>query len=301
MRNHLIDKITEIAGTDHRIMMLNGDLGFSVLESFQEKFPDRYVNVGIAEQNMAAVAAGLALEGNMVFTYSIGNFPTLRCIEQIRNDVCYHHANVKIVAVGGGFAYGTLGMTHHATESIAMMRALPGMQVYAPCDYVSAIHIAEAVCASDGPCYVHLERGKEAPVFAEGQCIDVTKIQCMDQGKKIAVLCLGTVVQEAMKANTLLPEKVSVYSVLRVKPIDEETLRQLEEEYQYIITMEEQNIIGGLGGAVAEVLAETGIGCRLIRMGLKDEFTSIVGNQEYLRSIYGLDSGALVKKIQELS
>ena len=135
----MIDEITKLAETDERIIIVNGDLGFGVLEKFRDKFPDRYFNVGIAEQNMTSVAAGLALEGNMVFTYSIGNFPTLRCIEQIRNDVCYHNANVKVLAVGGGFPYGDLGMTHHATEDIAMMRALPNMKVFVPADAVEAV------------------------------------------------------------------------------------------------------------------------------------------------------------------
>ena len=116
MRNHIVDGITELAKADDRIMIITADLGFSVLEKFAELFPNRYINCGISEQNMASVAAGLALEGNMVFMYSIGNFPTLRCIEQVRNNICYHEANVKILAVGGGFSYGTLGMTHHATE-----------------------------------------------------------------------------------------------------------------------------------------------------------------------------------------
>lgn len=138
MRNHLIDKITKIAEKDKKIMLITADLGFSVVEKFRDKFPDRYINVGIAEQNMAAVAAGIALEGNTVFIYSIGNFPTLRCIEQIRNDICYHNANVKILAVGSGFAYGTLGMTHHATEDLAIMRTLPNMRVFTPCDFVNA-------------------------------------------------------------------------------------------------------------------------------------------------------------------
>ena len=139
MRNSFINRLTEIAKVDKKIFLICGDLGYSVLEPFAEQFPDRFLNVGIAEQNMMHVATGLAFEGYNVFTYSIGNFPTLRCMEQIRYDICYHNANVKIVAVGSGYAYGPLGVSHHTTEDIAMLRALPGMIVTAPGDPVEAM------------------------------------------------------------------------------------------------------------------------------------------------------------------
>src|SRR5438874_9377638 len=136
MRTAFVDTLCELAERDDRIWLLCGDLGYSILERFADRFPERYVNVGVAEQNMTGVAAGLALCGKVVFTYSIANFPVMRCLEQIRNDVCYHDANVKVVAVGGGFAYGALGMTHHATEDLAVLRALPRMTVVAPGDPV---------------------------------------------------------------------------------------------------------------------------------------------------------------------
>src|SRR5438876_10795973 len=134
MRGAFRDAICELAADDERIWLLTGDLGYTVLEPFYERFPARFVNVGVAEQNMTGVATGLALEGRIVFTYSIANFPTLRCLEQVRNDVCYHEANVKIVSIGGGFSYGALGISHHATEDLAIFRALPNMAVVAPCD-----------------------------------------------------------------------------------------------------------------------------------------------------------------------
>ena len=129
MRDAFVERLSELAAEDPRICLITGDLGFGVLDDFARHFPDQYINAGVAEQNMTAIAAGMALEGHVVFTYSIGNFPTLRCLEQIRNDVCYHNANVTIVAIGGGFSYGVLGMSHHATEDIAIMRALPEMTV----------------------------------------------------------------------------------------------------------------------------------------------------------------------------
>src|SRR5437660_421122 len=134
MRTSFIETLCALANEDERIWLLTGDLGYSVLEPYARAFPNRYVNIGVAEQNMAGIAAGLARCGKIVFTYSIANFPTLRCLEQIRNDVCYHGANVKVVAVGGGLAYGALGASHHATEDLAILRSLPGLVVAAPGD-----------------------------------------------------------------------------------------------------------------------------------------------------------------------
>lgn len=300
MRNHLINKITELAGQNENMMLITADLGFSVIEKFKERFPNRYINVGIAEQSMAAIAAGLALEGNTVFIYSIGNFPTLRCIEQIRNDICYHNANVKILAVGSGFAYGTLGMTHHATEDLAIMRALPNMKVFTPCDSISAEAIAQAICKINGPCYVRLERGGEPEIFSKDEKFEIGKLKEIRKGYDIAVITIGTVINEAIKAADILREKnnyISVYSVYSLKPIDKEQILEIAKEYKYIITVEEHQITGGLGSTIAEIIAENNMNTKIIRLGLNDEFTSVVGNQEYLREIYKIDYKNILNKI----
>src|SRR5436189_1736405 len=156
MRLSFIQSLCEAAERDGRVHLLTADLGYSVVEPFARAFPRRFTNVGVAEQNLIGVAAGLALCGKVAFVYSIANFPTLRCLEQIRNDVCYHDASVKIVAVGGGFAYGALGMSHHATEDLAVMRAIPRMTVVAPGDPVEAELATRAIAASPGPCYLRL-------------------------------------------------------------------------------------------------------------------------------------------------
>lgn len=303
MRNHLINKITEFAGQNENIMLITADLGFSVIEKFKERFPNRYINVGIAEQNMATVAAGLALEGNTVFIYSIGNFPTLRCIEQIRNDICYHNANVKILAVGSGFAYGTLGMTHHATEDLAIMRALPNMKVFTPCDSISAEAIAQDICRINGPCYVRLERGGEPGIFSKDEKFKIGKLKEIRKGYDIAVITIGTVINEAIKAADILREQnknISVYSVYSLKPIDKEQILEIAKEYKYIITVEEHQITGGLGSTIAESIAENNMVTKIIRLGLNDEFTSVVGNQEYLREVYKIDYKNIIRKIELL-
>lgn len=296
MRNHVITELVKLARTDSRIMLAIADLGFNVVEGFQKEFPDRFINVGIAEQNLTAVAAGLAHEGNEVFTYSIGNFPTLRCIEQIRNMVCYHQANVKILAVGGGFAYGTLGMTHHATEDIAMMRSLPNMRVFVPADAIEAVSCLHEMCKYDGPCYLRMARGHEPNIHSEPDytVIDIRHLlPIVEGGNKVAILASGTILSGAVKLQQMLTNagiSSSVYSVPSIKPIDEESIRRISQTAKLIITMEEHNIIGGLGGAVAEVVSSLSNHAPLQRFGLQDTFTSEVGNQDYLRDYYGLSA-----------
>jgi transketolase len=168
MRTAFIKALTDLAETDNRIWLVTGDLGFSVLEEFASRFPDRYLNVGVAEQNMTGVAAGLAMSGKIVFTYSIANFPTLRCLEQVRNDVCYHNANVKIVAVGGGLAYGAQGYTHHAIEDLAILRALPNIRVIAPGDPAETRAAVMAIVNTPGPCYLRLGKAGE-PSFPKAK------------------------------------------------------------------------------------------------------------------------------------
>ena len=302
MRNHLINKITELAEEDKNIILITGDLGFGVLDSFQKKYPKRFINAGIAEQNMAAVAAGLALEGNTVIIYSIGNFPTLRCIEQIRNDICYHNANVKILAVGSGFAYGTLGMTHHATEDLAIMRALPDMKVFTPCDSISAEAVAQDICKINGPCYVRLERGGEPAVFNKDEQFIIGELKELRKGKDIAVITIGTVINEALKAADILQtqnKNISVYSVYSLKPIDKKQILKIAKRHKYIITIEEHQITGGLGSVISEIIAENNVDVKIIRLGLNDEFTSVVGNQEYLREIYRIDYKTIIKICEE--
>src|ERR1700674_158007 len=164
MRAAFFRALMDVASNDQRITLIVGDLGFGVVEPFAKQFPAQFLNAGVAEQNMTGVAAGMALMGRVVFTYSIANFPTLRCLEQIRNDVCYHRANVKIVALGGGFAYGALGMTHHATEDLAILRALPEMTVIAPGDPIETVHATRAIASTPGPVYLRLGRAGEAAI-----------------------------------------------------------------------------------------------------------------------------------------
>ena len=210
MRDTFVKTLVNLAKEDKNIELITGDLGFGVLKPYWETVPDQFTNAGIAEQNMTSVAAGMALEGKTVFTYSIGNFPTLRCLEQIRNDCAYHHANVKIVCVGGGFVYGSLGMSHHATEDIAVMRALPDVVVMCPGDLVEAEEATKAIAKYQGTCYLRLGRGGEKRIHEKVDNFEIgkaIKIKESDK-KKIAIFSTGAILDEASEAVKLLEKKV---------------------------------------------------------------------------------------------
>lgn len=304
MRNSVVAEITRQAEKNESIYLLTGDLGFNVLNVFWDKFPDRFINCGISEQNMTAVAAGMGLDGKCVFTYSIGNFPTLRCLEQIRNDICYPKANVKIIGLGSGFAYGDLGMSHHATEDIACMRSLPNMTVFSPCDPLEAIAAVKAAVQIDGPCYIRIGRGKEPCLRDAFDSLEVGKGYCLFSGSQIAILSTGAITAEAKHACEILKAEgieVSLFDFPTIKPIDDKLISDLAKTNHHLISLEEGNVFGGFGGAVAEVLSEIeGEHAVLKRMGLQDEFTSIVGDTEHLRHYYKMDAQAIVKAVKEL-
>lgn len=301
MRNHLINEVTRLAQTDKRIFLVTGDLGFGVLENFEKENPNQYINAGVSEQNMASVAAGVALEGNIVYTYSIGNFPLMRCLEQVRNDICYHNANVKIVAVAGGFSYGQLGMSHHATEDLAIARALPNMTVFSPADPDEAVEVLKAANKIDGPCYIRLGKNGEPKIHPTLKNYDVMKLMKMTAGERVAVITTGSVISEAFDALKELSGQginVSLYNCIAIKPIDSETIKEIAVNNDLIITLEEHNITGGLGGAVAEVISELhGKHAALKRLGLQDVYTSIVGSQNYLRKVYGVSKEKIIETV----
>lgn len=303
MRDTFVKTLVELAKEDKNIELITGDLGFGVLKPYWEAVPDQFTNAGIAEQNMTTVAAGMALEGKTVFTYSIGNFPTLRCLEQIRNDCAYHNANVKVVCIGGGFVYGSLGMSHQATEDLAILRALPDVVVMAPADLVEAEECTKALAEYPGTAYLRLGRGGEKRIHDHIDNFQIGKAIKVRDGKKIAIFSTGAIFEEVNAAYNVLVEKgydPAVYTFPTVKPIDTEVIKECAKEFDVVVTCEEHNIVGGFGSAVAEVMAEMKEKkAYLLRIGLNDEYSIKVGNQNYLRQQYGMDSASIVKKIEE--
>ena len=303
MRDTFVRTLVELAKQDKNIELITGDLGFGVLKPYYETMPDQFTNAGIAEQNMTTVAAGMALEGKTVFTYSIGNFPTLRCLEQIRNDCAYHNANVKVVCVGGGFVYGSLGMSHQATEDLAILRALPDVVVMAPADLVEAEECTRALAKYPGTAYLRLGRGGEKRIHDKIENFQIGKAIKVYDGEKVAIFSTGAIFEEVTAACGELKEKgynPAVYTFPTVKPIDKETIEKVSREFELVVTCEEHNIVGGFGSAVAEVMAEMrDKKTLLLRIGLNDEYSVRVGNQKYLRQQYGIDAKSIVEQIIE--
>ncbi len=257
MRTAFIETLFELAEQDERIWLLTGDLGYSIMERFAGRFPGRYVNVGVAEQNMTGVAAGLALCGKVVFTYSIANFPTLRCLEQIRNDVCYHNLNVKIVAVGGGLAYGAQGYTHHAVEDLGIMRALPNMAVIAPGDPIETRLATRAILNWHGPCYLRLGKAGDPRVHENEPEFHIGKPILVRQGTDVALLSTGGALGIAAEVSALLGiENVNagVISIPFLQPLDSTALALLVDRIPLLVTIEEHSLYGGLRTAVIESL-----------------------------------------------
>ena len=223
MRTAFLETLFELAKADERIVFLTGDLGFSVIEPFAQALPKQFVNAGVAEQNMTAIAAGMALSGKIALTYSIANFPTLRCLEHIRNDVCYHEANVKIVAVGGGFAYGALGASHHATEELGVMRMMPGMTVVAPADPIEARLATRAIVAHPGPCYIRLGKAGEPNVHEGAIDFKLGRAIQLRDGKDVTLISTGGMLKAAVGVARRLAERgveARVLSMHTLKPLD---------------------------------------------------------------------------------
>lgn len=302
MRDNFIKALEALAERDPRTFLITGDLGFGVLDRFAKRFPRQFLNAGVAEQNMTGVAAGLALNGRVVFTYSIANFPTLRPLEQIRNDAAYHDANVNVVAVGGGFSYGALGISHHATEDLAILRALPGLTVVAPGDDWEAECAVAALAAIPGTTYLRLDKSSAGWTRRDGEEFVLGKARRLREGTSCTLVVCGGILGVALDvADRLLDEGIQcrVLSMHTVKPLDEQALYAAARETGGIISVEEHSVIGGLGSAIAETLLEAGVVPRAFRrIGLRAGFSSIVGSQAHLRRVYGIDDRAILDAVR---
>ena len=302
MRDVFVKELMAHACIDKRVMLVTGDLGFGVLNDYSTGLPNQFINAGVAEQNMAGVAAGLAFEGRNVFTYSIANFPTFRCLEQIRNDILYHDLSVNIVAIGGGFSYGSLGMSHHATEDVAVMRAMPGLRLFAPCDDIETAAIVAQMVEDPAPSYLRLDKSKVSRAGFEN--FTRGKLRQMRQGEDVALVSYGGIVSEAMLAADYLAElgiSCSVYSAHTIKPFDSETMLNLARTYPTVATIEEHIATGGLGSLAADIFLDAHLmPNKFTKFCLPDSFSSIVGSQEYLRHCYGLDAKSIAESLSKL-
>jgi len=302
MRGAFIDALMELAATDERVWLLTGDLGFSVLEPFRERFPDRFVNAGVAEQNMTGVAAGLALSGKIAFTYSIANFPTLRCLEHVRNDVCYHDLAVKIVSVGGGTVYGSLGYTHHAVEDLAIMRTLPNITVIAPGDPVEVRLAVRALAARPGPAYLRLGRASETVVHPREPAFEIGVPIVVREGEDAVVVSTGGMLVPVVQAADLLAAegiRIRVVSLHTLKPLDAGALARAVAGPRHVFCVAEHVEAGGLGEMVAAPLADllaSGVTLHDLHLGSENLFS--VGRREHLLTRHGLDPAGIAAAVR---
>lgn len=302
MRTAFIEYLCELAAEDERIWLVCGDLGYSVLEQFSDRFPKRYLNAGVAEQNMTGIAAGLALTGKTVFTYSIANFPVMRCLEQIRNDVCYHNLNVKVVSVGGGLAYGSHGYTHHGVEDLAVMAVMPNMTVIAPGDPHEARAATRLLASTSGPAYLRLGKAGEPVLHPHPIELKMGEAILVQEGSDLTLISTGGMLETAIKAARSLEQlgrTVRLLSMPILCPLDVDSIKRAARETKAIVTVEEHGT-GGLGTLVAEALAisSAAIPFHPIRLGRSP--IKIAGSQTQLREAQGLSVGGIVEVAQSL-
>jgi len=302
VRDAFIATLGEMAANDPRVMLITGDLGFGVFDQYRARFPKQFINAGVSEQNMTLLATGMALEGHVVFTYSIANFPTLRCLEMIRNDAAYHDANVNVVAIGGGFSYGPLGISHHATEDLSIMRALPGVSTFAPTGLREVRELTRAVAATPGTCYLRLDKdaGPDGPADA---AVVVGQPRQLRAGGDAAVFTSGGILSEVMEAADMLSRdgiEIDVYAVHSLRPADGKTFVEIAARHRVLVAVEEHTVHGGLGSMILELFADrSALPRNFMRIGLDGCFSSVVGSQKHLRKVYGLDAGAIAARVRQ--
>lgn len=310
MRAQATRVLYEAALRDKNIIFITGDLGNPFAQNYKDNIPDQYINTGLAEQNMVGLAAGLALSGKKVFTFSIAPFALMRCFEQIRVDLCYQNLDVTVIGVGAGFAYSTSGCTHYGTEDIAIMRVLPNMKIFSPCHPLEAGFLAEKILKIGGPCYLRLGKGNEPTIteLAGEKFADISSGESLIviPGNDISIFATGSIITEAITASQELAKlglTVEVVNVHTLKPFDKDSIIQRLRTRGAILTLEEHSILGGLGSTIAEVISESGLAEKPIfkRFGINDRFTHVVGSVKTLREDNGIDSESIIKYVMDLA
>jgi len=298
-RDSFFDALFPIAKADRNIVLVTADCGAPSLDQFRTDLPGQYITVGIAEQNMVAVAAGLALAGKKPFCYAIAPFASLRCYEQIKVDLCCMHLSVTMLGVGAGLSYHIMGPTHHAIEDISIMRALPGMQVYTPSDSIMGAALAKLVCNTPGPKYVRFDREVFLSVYPEESDFSAG-VSHLREGKGICMVASGIMVHSAMRVAEILKTKgvqAGVIDLYRPVPINEDSLVKLLSVYEKVVTIEEHFLPGGIGEAVRVLLSERNVPKRMLSVGLPHKYLFEYGGRKNLHELAGLDDQNLSRQI----
>ncbi len=303
MRNAFITTLEEKTSRNPDIMLLTGDLGFTVFENFSNKFPRNFLNMGVAEANMMGVASGLSLSGKIPFVYSIAPFVTLRPVEQIRNDVCLHKANVKIVGVGAGLAISHAGPTHHINEDIGVLRTFPDLFIISPSDPVEVKYAVYEALKYKGPVYIRLGKRGEPIIHDTKKTLKIRKAITIKGGNQVLILSHGSIIKSSLDAAKQLEQKgysTAVVSVPTIKPIDSSFINNAITSFKYIFTVEEHNIIGGLGSAVSEIIAESNKCVVFQRIGVADQFCHVIGDHKFMKDYYGLSPNKIYEQIMDI-
>lgn len=302
MRNAFADEIAQIAAVDPRIVLLSGDIGNRLFDPFKTKFPNRFYNCGVAEANMASVAAGMAMCGLRPITYTITPFNTTRCLEQIRDDICYHNMPVLIVGTGAGLSYASLGCTHHSCEDISFLKSIPNMTVLCPADSMELRSLLHLAFKLNGPAYMRIGKTGEPLIHQAPPQLTIGKGYLIERGTDLCILSAGNMLSIALEARKILKDggiEAEVISMHTVKPLDTELLTQVSSRFPLLVSIEEHSLIGGLGSFIAEWMADHSIFVHLLRFGTQDHFPHPIGSQKYIRELFGLTPQVIASRIQE--
>lgn len=305
MRQVCLNMVYELAKKDERIVFIGSDLGVGTLKQFKLEMPGRFFMEGVSEANLIGMAAGFAMEGKVVYVNTIATFLTRRCFEQIALDLCLHRVNVRLIGNGGGLVYAPLGPTHLAIEDIAIMRALPNMAIVAPADAEEMRRLMPLTVNYPGPLYIRLAKGSDPVVTTDQTPLEIGKAVLMQEGSDALLVTTGVMLKAALEAASLLATKgieVAVLHMPTVKPLDADTIAEQADRVSVIVTMEEHSVIGGLGSAVAEVIAEGNFNApkRFKRLGIRDLFPEKYGSQDSLMTHCGLTAHSAVSTIEQL-
>lgn len=303
MRTAFVETLRQMAEADERIFLITADLGWNVLERFAAKFPEQFLNVGVAEANMAGIATGLAQVGFVPFIYSIATFTSMRCYEQVRNGALLHHLPVRVIGIGGGFAYGHAGPTHYALEDLTIARTQPGMTVLAPADPAQTRTMVSATAGIPGPVYIRVGKGGNPAVPGLDGRFELNRPEIVRPGTDVLLLTCGAITHEALRAAEILSEvgisaAVAVLAHIAFQP--SEPLVELLRQFRSVLTLEEGYAAGGLGSLAAEAIAQNSLACRLHIRGVAATFSGMSGSERYMREHAQIDAESVAGAVRTL-
>ncbi len=301
MRDRFFNELYTLFQRDPQAVFITADNGAPTLDQFAQSFPDRFINVGIAEQQLIGMACGMAFEGKKVYAYAIAPFVSLRCYEQVKLDVCAMNLPIVLIGVGAGYAYDIMGPSHHTVEDISIMRALPNLKVYSMADGSSASELASVVHRDPSPQYIRFDRAGLPEVYASRPIEIADGVTQLRQGHDVCILATGVMVHTALAAADLLRQtnnlSVGVIDVFRIKPLNTTLLRDYLSQVERVVTLEEHLLAGGLGSALAELFIDHDIRIPTMRIGQDDRFVFDYGGRNAIWEKYGLDVGAVTARI----